>query len=198
MKRNIILGSAVAALLAACGTGLIPAIPINNALNVEGQKTTIALGPSALATGNISVSGSFEDISDLQKAPAIPSKFSLVLAINAVDLGAGCPAAAQLPSSIDVTIPKVEASVSDSTGSTSASVSNVKFTVKKNGSSYVVNSISNDTITFTDVGKLVNILKAGGTNTGTLSASVNTVSTPDLAGCAMTVTWGNIKGLAQF
>lgn len=195
MKRNWILGTA-ALLLAACGTGLIPPIPIDNALNIQGQKTTFTLNAAASqATGTIKVSGDFADKADLS-IPVTPSKFNVILDIQNIEFGAGCPVT--IPSSIAVTIPTVTATVSDASGSSTATATNVKFNIVKSGNTFTVDSISNGTITFGDVGKLLGILQKGGTNTGTLEATINTTSTPDLGNCSMTVTWGNVKGSVQF
>ncbi len=195
MKRNLVLGS-LALMLAACGTGLIPAIPIDNALNIRGEKTTIALNAAkAQATGSINVTATFADNSDLY-LPAIPSKFSVILDIQNIEFGAGCPAS--VPSRIEVSIPSVTATVQDASGSQTATATDVKFKIIKNGNAFMVDNISNGTLSFGDVAKLINILKSGGSNTGILKASVNTTSTPDLGNCAMTITWGNVKGSVQF
>lgn len=193
MKKLLaVLGAGL--VIAGCSS-IIPPITINNAFGLQGKTTTINLGASSQATGTINVTATFDDIQNLT-VPLSPQSFNLKLAIQAVSFGAGCPN--PLPSSVSVTIPSVNATLSDGSGQSArnatASATNVQFTVTVSGGTASVGSITNDTLTFTSPSTLLSILQTGGTNTATLAATLNAVSTPDLAGCSMTVTWGNVAG----
>jgi hypothetical protein len=61
-----------------------------------------------------------------------------------------------------------------------------------------VSNLTGGSLTFSNLQTLLNILQNGGQNTATLNANVNTTSTPDLAGCTMTITWGGGQGVLKF
>jgi len=197
MKRLALLGSVLA--LAFVGCGLISSPPIDNPFQLNGKQTTFNLGPSAAATGTASVTATFDDLTNLN-LPANPSSFSYNLAISSVSFGAGCPAT--IPSPINVTM-SATLTVSDNGGtggaqrSSTASASNVQFTITTSGSQVTVGNLTNGTLNL-NVGQILPIIQNGGQNTATLNATVNTTSTPDLAGCAMTITWGGGQGVLRF
>ncbi|GIW28594.1 MAG: hypothetical protein KatS3mg070_1957 [Meiothermus sp.] len=197
MKRVALLGSVLA--LAFAGCGLISSPPINNPFGLDGLQTTINLGPSAAATGTANVTATFEDLTNLN-LPANPSGFSYNLAISSVSFGTGCPATT--PSPINVTM-SATLTVSDNGGaggaqrSSTASANSVQFTLTSSGSQVTVGNLTNGTLNL-NVGQILPILQNGGQNTAVLEAQITTVSTPDLAGCAMTITWGGGQGVLRF
>ncbi len=196
MKR---LGSAgfLVLLLAACG--LISSPPIDNPFGLAGQQTTFTLGPSSAATGTASVTTTFEDITNLN-LPLNPTGFTYNLAIQGVTLsGTGCPS--PLPSSVQVTM-DVTLTVSDNPASgprsTTATASNVQFTLSHSGSgNYSVSNLTAGSLNL-NVGQILDIIQTGGTNSASLQATINTTSTPDLAGCTLTLTWGGGTGVLKF
>lgn len=197
MKRVALLGSVLA--LAFAGCGLISSPPIDNPFQLNGKQTTINLGPSAAATGTANVTATFEDLTNLN-LPANPSGFSYNLAISNVSFGAGCPAT--IPSPINVTM-SATLTVSDNGGaggaqrSSTASANNVQFTITSSGNQFTISNLTNGTLNL-NVGQILPILQNGGQNTAVLEAQITTVSTPDLAGCAMTITWGGGQGVLRF
>lgn len=196
MKRLALAGSLAVFVLAGCG--LISSPPIDNPFGLEGQQTTINLGPSSAATGTLSVSATFNDTT--LNLPVTPTGFVYNPAISGVSLsGTGCPSS--LPTSINVTM-SLTLTVSDNppTGPRQASgtASNVQFTLTKSGNSYTVGSISSGSLSFSSLQTLLDILQNGGQNTASLSGTVNTTSSPDLAGCTMTITWGGGQGVLKF
>lgn len=196
MKRFALVGSVTIFTLAGCG--LISSPPINNPFGLEGQQTTINLGPSSAATGTLSANATFND--ETLSLPFNPTGFVYNLAISGVSLsGTNCPS--PLPTRINVTMSLI-LTVSDnpSTGprEASATADNVQFTLTQSGSGYTVGSISNGSLSFSNLQTLLDILQTGGPNTASLDGTVNTTSTPDLAGCAMTITWGGGQGVLKF
>ncbi len=194
MKRLALLGSVMALLVAGCG--LISSPPIDNPFQLGGKTTTFNL-VSASATGSASVTATFEDLTNLN-LPANPSGFSYNLAIQGVSFGAGCPAT--LPSPINVTM-SATLTVSDGSGATARSAqstaNNVQFTLTVSGNQITVSNLSNGTLNL-NVGQILPIIQNGGTNTAQLAAQITTVSTPDLAGCTMAITWGGGQGVLRF
>ncbi len=196
MKRLALLGSVMALVIAGCG--LISSPPIDNPFQLGGKTTTFNL-VSASATGSASVTATFEDLTNLN-LPANPSGFSYNLAIQSVSFGAGCPAT--LPSPINVTM-SATLTVSDNGGSgntprsSNASANNVQFTLTVSGNQITVSNLTNGTLNL-NVGQILPIIQNGGTNTAQLAAQITTVSTPDLAGCAMNITWGGGQGVLRF
>lgn len=194
MKRLALLGSVLALVFVGCG--LISSPPIDNPFQLGGKSTTFNL-VSASATGSASVTATFEDLTNLN-LPANPSGFSYNLAIQSVSFGAGCPAT--LPSPINVTM-SATLTVSDGSGSTARSAqstaNNVQFTLTVSGNQVTVSNLTGGTLNL-NVGQILPIIQNGGTNTAVLAAQVTTVSTPDLAGCAMTITWGGGQGVLRF
>lgn len=93
--------------------------------------------------------------------------------------------------------------VSDNGGSggtlrrSEASASDVRFTITTSGDQVTVSSITNGTFNL-NVGEILPIIQSGGTNTAVLAAQITTQSTPDLAGCSMTITWGGGQGVLRF
>ncbi len=196
MKRLTLLGSVLA--LAFVGCGLISSPPIDNPFGLQGEQSTINLGPSAAATGTASVSAAFQD--QTLSLPLTPTGFTYNLAISSVQFsGTGCPS--PLPTSVTVTA-NVAITVSDNPSSgprtASAQAGNVKFDLNASGSSYTVSNLTGGSLSFSNLQTLLDIIQNGGTNTATLNATVNTTSTPDLAGCAITITWGGGKGVLKF
>jgi len=163
------------------------------------KQTTFNLGPSGQATGTANVTATFEDLTNLN-LPANPSGFTYNLAIASVSFGAGCPAT--IPSSINVTM-SATLTVSDNGGqgntqrSSTATASNVQFTITSSGNQITVGNLTNGTLNL-NVGQTLPIIQNGGQNTATLAAQITTVSTPDLAGCSMTLTWGGGQGVLRF
>ncbi len=194
MKRLALLGSVMALVIAGCG--LISSPPIDNPFQLGGKTTTFNL-VSASATGSASVTATFEDLTNLN-LPANPSGFSYNLAIQSVSFGAGCPST--LPSPINVTM-SATLTVSDGSGATARSAqstaNNVQFTLTVSGSQVTVSNLTNGTLNL-NVGQTLPIIQNGGTNTAVLAAQITTVSTPDLAGCAMNITWGGGQGVLRF
>lgn len=194
MKRVALIGSVVA--LAFAGCGLISSPPIDNPFQLNGKQTTINLVASQ-ATGTANVTATFDDLTNLN-LPANPSGFSYNLAISSVSFGAGCPAT--IPSPINVTM-SATLTVSDGSGATARSAqstaSNVQFTLTSSGSQVTVGNLTNGTLNL-NVGQTLPIIQNGGQNTAVLAAQITTVSTPDLAGCAMTITWGGGQGVLRF
>lgn len=195
MKRVALLGSVLA--LAFAGCGLISSPPIDNPFQLNGKQTTINLGPSAAATGTASVTATFDDLTNLN-LPANPSGFSYNLVISNVSFGEGCPAT--IPSPINVTM-SATLTISDGSGATARSAqstaNNVQFTLTSSGSQVTVGNLTNGTLNL-NVGQTLPIIQNGGQNTAVLAAQITTVSTPDLAGCAMTITWGGGQGVLRF
>lgn len=194
MKRFALLGSVLALVVAGCG--LISSPPIDNPFQLAGKTTTFSL-VSASATGSASVTATFEDLTNLN-LPANPSGFSYNLAIQSVSFGAGCPAT--LPSPINVTM-SATLTVSDGSGATARSAqstaNNVQFTLTVSGNQVTVSNLTGGTLNL-NVGQTLPIIQNGGTNTAVLAAEITTVSNPDLAGCAMTITWGGGQGVLRF
>lgn len=194
MKRVALLGSVLA--LAFAGCGLISSPPIDNPFQLNGKQTTINLVASQ-ATGTANVTATFDDLTNLN-LPASPSGFSYNLAISSVSFGAGCPAT--IPSPINVTM-SATLTISDGSGATARSAqstaNNVQFTLTSSGSQVTVGNLTNGTLNL-NVGQTLPIIQNGGQNTAVLAAQITTVSTPDLAGCAMTITWGGGQGVLRF
>lgn len=196
MKRVALLSSILA--LAFAGCGLISSPPIDNPFQLAGKSTTLNL-VSNQAIGTATVTATFDDLTNLN-LPATPSGFNYNLAITGVSFGSGCPAT--IPSPINVTM-SATLTVSDNGGSgntqrsSTASASNVQFTLTNNGGQIAVGNLTNGTFNF-NAGQLLSIIQTGGPNTANLQAQVTTVSTPDLAGCAMTLTWGGGQGILKF
>ncbi len=198
MKRLALLGSVSVMALVVAGCGMISSPPIDNPFGLAGQQSQISLGPSSAATGTLSINATFNDTT--LNLPVTPTGFNYNLAISNVSLsGSGCPST--LPSSISVSM-NISLSVSDNppTGQrqASANASNVQFTLTQSGSNYTPSNFSNGTISFSNLNTLLDILQNGGQNTATLSGTVNTTSSPDLAGCTMTITWGGGQGVLRF
>lgn len=196
MKRLALAGSVAVFVLAGCG--LISSPPIDNPFGLEGQQTTINLGPSSAATGTLSVNATFNDTA--LSLPVTPTGFVYNPAISGVSLsGTGCPS--PLPTSISVTM-SLTLTVSDNppTGprQASATASNVQFTLTQSGSGYTAGGLSSGSLSFSSLQTLLDILQNGGQNTASLSGTVNTTSNPDLAGCTMTITWGGGQGVLKF
>ncbi|MDT7920034.1 MAG: hypothetical protein RQ868_05520 [Meiothermus sp.] len=196
MKRVALLGSVLA--LAFMGCGLISSPPIDNPFGLQGRQSTINLGPSAAATGTATATATFNDTT--LNSPLTPTGFTYNLAISNVQFsGSGCPS--PLPTSVTVSA-NVTITVSDNPASgprtASAQANNVQFNLNASGSGYTVSNLTGGSLTFSNLQTLLNIIQNGGTNTATLNATVNTTSTPDLAGCAMTITWGGGQGVLKF
>ncbi|MDW8481196.1 MAG: hypothetical protein RML14_04755 [Meiothermus sp.] len=194
-KRGLWFGLSV---LVLAGCGLISSPPINNPFGLEGRQTNVSLGPSSQATGSLNLNATFNDQS--LNLPATPSGFNYTLAISNVSFsGSGCPAS--LPASVNVTM-SVNLTVSDSPSTgprqAQASAQNVSFTLTQSGSGYTVGNITGGTLSFSNLGTLLDILQNGGQNTASLSGTINTSSNPDLAGCTMTITWGGGQGVLRF
>lgn len=81
--------------------------------------------------------------------------------------------------------------------SSTATASNVQFTITSSGNQITVGNLTNGTLNL-NVGQTLPIIQNGGQNTATLAAQITTVSTPDLAGCSMTLTWGGGQGVLRF
>jgi hypothetical protein len=201
MKRFVALGALTALVLAGCG--LISSPPIDNPFNLNGKQTSFTLGPNATAVGNAEVTTTFDNLKDLSNLPATPSSFTYNLGISAIAFGTGCPTT--IPSPIQVTL-NATVEVSDTDGGTtrtaSASTTEAKFTITASGGTVTVGNISNGSMTFSNLGTLINILSTGtGANTAKLTASLITSSTPDLASggpCTLVVTWGGGSGVVKF
>ncbi|WP_027882216.1 hypothetical protein [Meiothermus rufus] len=184
-------------LLAACG--LISSPPIDNPFGLAGEQTTFTLGPSSAATGTASATATFEDLTNLN-LPLNPTGFTYNLAIQGGTLGGtGCPS--PLPSSVQVKM-DVTLTVSDNPASgprsTSATANNVEFTLSAiGGGNYSVSNLSAGSLNL-NVGQVLQIIQTGGSNTAVLQATINTTSTPDLAGCTLTLTWGGGTGVLKF
>lgn len=196
MKHIGSLSSVLA--LAFAGCGLISTPPINNPFQLDGKQTTINLVASQ-ATGTANVTATFDDLTSLN-LPANPSSFTYNLAISGVSFGAGCPAI--IPSPINVTM-SATLTVSDNGGtgntqrSSTASANNIQFTITSSGSQVTVSNLTNGTLNL-NVGQILPIIQNGGQNTAVLAAQITTVSTPDLAGCTLTITWGGGQGVLRF
>lgn len=192
--KQALLGGALALVLAGCG--MIQSPPIENPFGLEGQQSQISLGPSSAATGSLNINASFNDIT--LNSPLTPTSFNYNLAISNVSFS-GCPS--NLPPKVTVSM-NLSLVVSDNPASgprqATATASNVQFTLNQSGSSYTVSNFSNGTMTFSSLQTLLNIIQNGGPNTATLSGTVNTTSSPDLAGCIMTITWGGGQGTLKF
>ena len=177
------------------GCGLISSPPIDNPFGLQGQQSEIDL---RAATGNATATATFDDIT--LNSPLTPTGFTYNLAISNVQFsGSGCPS--PLPTSVAVSA-NVTITVSDNPTSgqrtASAQATNVQFNLNASGSGYTVSNLTGGSLTFSNLQTLLNILQNGGENTATLNATVNTTSTPDLAGCTMTITWGGGQGVLKF
>lgn len=196
MQKRVSLGILTVFLLGGCG--LLSSPPIADPFGLEGKTSTFTLGPNPQAVGQATVSATFDNITlDL---PATPTGFTYDPSITKVEFGAGCPN--PLPSSIGVTL-NATATVSDTDASgnprsATASVQDASFTVTTGGGSVSVSPISGGSMNFSNLGTLLDILRGGGQNTVQLQASLTTQSTPDLAGCTLTVTWGGGSGVVRF
>lgn len=205
MKRTMFLGGIAALLLAGCGAGLIQ-IPINNPMGLEGQKTTLSLRASSQAVATIPDTSATFDDQDIN-IPINPSGLDYTLSVRDIEFGAGCPN--PLPSQIGVTIPYFKATVTDSTGSASGQVTDVKFSLTRSGSQITVSNVTG-TLSFGDIGKLMSIIRKNGANTPNTATitftdpanpsnpNLVTSSTPDLGNCSMTITWGGGRGVVKF
>ena len=196
MKRIASLSGVLALVFVGCG--LISSPPIDNPFGLQGRQSTIDLGPSSAATGTATATATFNDIT--LNSPLTPTGFTYNLAISNVQFsGSGCPS--PLPTSVAVSA-NVTITVSDNPTSgprtASAQATNVQFNLNASGSGYTVSNLTGGSLTFSNLQTLLNILRNGGENTATLNATVNTTSTPDLAGCTMTITWGGGQGVLKF
>jgi hypothetical protein len=179
------------------GCGLITSPPIDNPFQLAGKTTTFTLGPASQASGSVNVTASFEDLTNLN-LPATPSSFTYNMAISSVSFGVDCPPT--IPSPINVTL-NATLTLSDGSGATArsaqANASNVQFTITTTGSQVTVGSLTNGSLNL-NVGQTLPIIQNGGTNTAVLAAQITTQSTPDLAGCTVTITWGGGQGVLRF
>jgi hypothetical protein len=184
MKRFVLLGSLLSVALVGCGLVSLP--PIANPFGLDGKTTVVALGASAQASGTATVSAQFEDLKDL---PSVFSSMNYQAAIQSVSLS-GCPASP--PATVAVTF-SLDLTVSDGAGASartvSASVSGAKFNLSISGTSVSVSNVVIPDLV-PALASLQPILQNGGTNTAQMVATLNTVSSPDLAGCTMNITWG--------
>jgi hypothetical protein len=182
MKRIILLGSLLGTVLVGCGLISLP--PIANPFGLQGKTTAITLGASAQATGTATVSATFADLTDLNSAV---SSLEYKADIQSVSFsGNGCPAS--IPSPIKVTL-DATLKVSDATSNVSTSASGVTFDLTVTGTSVAISNLNFPSL-IPAYAALKPILTTGGTNTAELTVKVVTLSTPDLAGCTMNVTWG--------
>jgi len=193
MKRIASLSGLLALVFVGCG--LISSPPIDNPFGLQGRQSTIDL---QAATGTATATATFDDIT--LNSPLTPTGFTYNLAISNVQFsGSGCPS--PLPTSVAVSA-NVTITVSDNPTSgqrtASAQATNVQFNLNASGSGYTVSNLTGGSLTFSNLQTLLNILQNGGQNTATLNANVNTTSTPDLAGCTMTITWGGGQGVLKF
>jgi membrane-associated protease RseP (regulator of RpoE activity) len=193
MKRIASLSGLLALVFVGCG--LISSPPIDNPFGLQGRQSTIDL---QAATGTATATATFDDIT--LNSPLTPTGFTYNLAISNVQFsGSGCPS--PLPTSVAVSA-NVTITVSDNPTSgqrtASAQATNVQFNLNASGSGYTVSNLTGGSLTFSNLQTLLNILQNGGENTATLNATVNTTSTPDLAGCTMTITWGGGQGVLKF
>lgn len=193
MKRIASLSGLLALVFVGCG--LISSPPIDNPFGLQGRQSTIDL---QAATGTATATATFDDIT--LNSPLTPTGFTYNLAISNVQFsGSGCPSS--LPGSVQVKM-DVSITVSDNPTSgprtASAQATNVQFNLNASGSGYTVSNLTGGSLTFSNLQTLLNILQNGGENTATLNATVNTTSTPDLAGCTMTITWGGGQGVLKF
>ena len=193
MKRIASLSGLLALVFVGCG--LISSPPIDNPFGLQGRQSTIDL---QAATGTATATATFDDIT--LNSPLTPTGFTYNLAISNVQFsGSGCPS--PLPTSVAVSA-NVTITVSDNPTSgqrtASAQATNVQFNLNASGSGYTVSNLTGGSLTFSNLQTLLNILQNGGQNTATLNANVNTTSTPDLAGCTMTITWGGGQGILKF
>jgi len=196
MKRITSLSGVLALVFVGCG--LISSPPIDNPFGLQGQRSRIDLGPSSAATGTATATATFDDTT--LNSPLTPTGFTYNLAISDVQFsGNGCPS--PLPTSVAVSA-NVTITVSDNPDSgprtASAQATNVRFNLNASGSGYTVSNLTNGSLSFSNLQTLLNILQNGGKNTANLNATVNTTSTPDLAGCTMTITWGGGQGVLKF
>ncbi|WP_276959169.1 hypothetical protein [Allomeiothermus silvanus] len=197
MKNRMALSVMVAAALAGCG--LISSPPIDNPFGLEGKQSTFTLTSSAQAVGNATITATFENLTNLN-LPANPTSFTYNPSVKNITFGQGCPT--PIPSTIQVTLnATVQVFDTDSQGgprTASASVTGASFTVTTSGGQASVGNISNGSMTFSNLGTLIDILKTGSANSANLTATLTTSSTPDLAGCTLTVTWGGGSGVLKF
>jgi len=198
MKRVALIGSVAALALAGCGlSGLISSPPIDNPFQLAGKQTAISLVASRQATGNVDVTATFDDLTNLD-LPAIPGSFSYNMAISGVSFGSGCPV--PTPSPINVTM-NATLTISDGSGANvrraEATARDVRFALTSSGGRVTVGSLTNGTLNL-NVGQILPIIQNGGQNTAVLAAQITTASTPDLAGCTMTITWGGGQGVLRF
>ncbi|MDX2003780.1 MAG: hypothetical protein SFU83_00760 [Meiothermus sp.] len=207
MKRSAVVGGLCALFLAGCGAGLVK-VPVTNPLGLQGKSTTVTLGAVAatgvgaqvLAQANISLApnSTFDDISfDL---PLSPTSLNTKLEISGVSFGAGCPATQ--PNPIAVTISNLNISVSDTANgsprSASASASSIKFNI---GAAGAVSGLTGNNLTVSNLSTFVNIIRQSGANTPnalTMSGTIQTDSTPGLAGCTITINWSGGSGELAF
>ncbi len=190
----------VAAALAACG--LIPDQTVNNPFGLDGQSITITIGaaPAALitpqATGSGTVTTSFEDIS----TPVSPGSISVMIPFA----GTATVTASSGPQPPTVTLDSVtlDVTVSDANGSASFTLSpTVSATLTQtSGTNYSIDSLSVDgSLSASEVSQLNSVITGGGTNTATVTVTVNATSTPDLpAGSTIAMTFGSTSAIIGF
>ena len=206
MKRSLVLGGLIAFVLAGCGAlnSLIPAQP--NPIGLQGQSFSIPLGPSTAAVGSATLQPTtFADIDPSKFNSITPKSIDITLEFASAGLGGSCPAASNPPATINVSYSGFDVTLSDS-GGTGGAVRTItlpnpalsgSFTLTKSSSGYSVSNVKPNplfSINGSDFTAAWQILTTGGQNTVSAKASFTTTSTPDLAGCTLTLTMGGGQG----
>lgn len=200
MKKFLIAGGFLALVLSGCGVLNNLIQPVNNPLGLEDRVLSVNLGPSQAATGNASATATFADITDKAITDALSNIKSVVnqIAFKSGTLtGTGCPAT--LPTTVTVNVTSLSIKVFNTSAGVGSAVSidtTGSLTLTKGTSNYTVSNANIGATTISSPSTLLAILTAGGENTAQATATLNTTSNPDLAGCTLSLTFD--KGSAKF
>lgn len=209
MKRSLVAGGVMALVLAGCGAlnSLIPAQP--NPIGLEGQSFSIPLGPKAAAVGSATLAPTpFADIDASKFSSLTPKSIDITLEFANASVGGSCAAVSNPPTTINVSYTGFSVTLSDNGGAGGAvrtitlpnPALSGSFTLTKNRGGYSVGNVNPNpllSISGSDFATVWSILTTGGQNTVTAQSSFTTTSTPDLAGCTLTLTMGGGQGTVK-
>lgn len=190
MRHKLVLGGVIVGLLAGCG--LVPPIPIDDPLRLNGESVTLSLASGAVssqAAMSGSVNATLEDILSGVNIPSTPGSFKACYDFTVTgDVPSGAP------TSLKLTNIELNLTLQDATnGSTTIQATADEVTLSVSGGKYT-GSGKNLCGNFADVAKVIAILKnppAPNTLTGTFSLETD-AALP--SGTTLTITFENGKG----
>jgi hypothetical protein len=218
MKRNVLLLALTALLavaLSACGA-LIPPQHFDNPVGLQGQKISVPVTGSTatseptalipLATGNGSVSATFDDV-DLSQIPIGISKYQIALGFE----DTATVASSTLPKEVKLTNISLEIRVSDNKNGT-VTFGNMDYDgsltlTKTSGNEYTVSGSTNvdlgqifiAALASNNLSSLLKIIGLNGTNTPNTATAILSFKTDNLpAGSSVTLTISKGQGTVYF